>query len=132
MDAQDPKPTAYEVKFAEYQDAMHAGAWRIGWGFFTVMVGLLPMMWLFVWMVGAQAWEHTLFHAPALMWLGVALNLGLVVFLVFRLYKKNLELDAVKRRYLAELRTLKGLAVERPRHADLADRDAFRDDFQHN
>ena len=111
---------------------MHAGAWRIGWGFFTVMVGLLPMMWLFVWMVGAQAWEHTLFHAPALMWLGVALNLGLVVFLVFRLYRKNLELDAVKQRYLAELRAIKGGTAERPRQADPADRDAFQDDFQHN
>ena len=132
MDAENPKQAEYEAKFAEYQDAMHAGAWRIGWGFFTVMVGLLPMMWLFVWMVGAQAWEHTLFHAPALMWLGVALNLGLVVFLVFRLYRKNLELDAVKQRYLAELRTIKGGTAERPRQADPADRDAFQDDFQHN
>ena len=132
MDSQDPKTAEYEAKFAEYQDAMHAGAWRIGWGFFTVMVGLLPMMWLFVWMVGAQAWEHTLFHAPALMWLGVALNFSLVVFLVFRLYKKNLELDATKRRYLAELRALKGGTMEPPRQADPVDRDAFRDDFQHN
>jgi hypothetical protein len=130
--AQDPQAAAYEAKFAEYQDAMHAGAWRIGWGFFRVMVGLLPMMWLFVWMVGANAWEHTLFHAPALMWLGVILNLGLVVFLVVRLYKKNLELDALKRRYLAELRALKGAPSERPRQPDPADRDAFRDDFQHN
>jgi hypothetical protein len=130
--AQDPKQAAYEAKFAEYQDAMHAGAWRIGWGFFTVMVGLLPMMWLFVWMVGASAWEHTLFHAPALMWLGVILNLGLVAFLVSRLYKKNLELDALKRRYLGELRALKGAAPERPRQPDPDDRDAFRDDFQHN
>ena len=111
---------------------MHAGAWRIGWGFFTVMVGLLPMMWLFIWMVGAQAWERTLFHAPALMWLGVAMNLSLVVFLVFRLYRKNLELDALKRRYLAELRALKGGAADRPRRADPDDHDAFRDDFQHN
>ena len=78
----------------------------------------------------ASAYRRALTLDPKLP--GVALNLGLVVFLVFRLYKKNLELDAVKRRYLAELRTLKGLAVERPRHADLADRDAFRDDFQHN
>ena len=131
MDAQDPKTAAYEAKFAEYQDAMHAGAWRIGWGFFSVMVGLLPMMWLFVWMVGPRAWEHTLFHAPRLMWLGAALNLTLVVFLLFRLYKKNLELDALKHRYLAELRALKGPpAASKAPKPDPTDWDSFRDDAQ--
>lgn len=131
-EARDSRTADYEAKFAEYQDAMHAGAWRLGWSFFSVMVGLLPMMWLFIWMVGPSAWEHTLFHAPALMWLGAALNLGLVVFLVFRLYRKNLELDAMKQRYLAELRALKGAPQQRPRQPDPEDRDAFRDDFQHN
>jgi hypothetical protein len=131
-EAREPRTAEYEAKFAEYQDAMHAGAWRLGWSFFFVMVGLLPMMWLFVWMVGPSAWEHTLFHAPGLMWLGAALNLALVIFLVFRLYRKNLELDAMKQRYLAELRALKGAPRERPRQPDPADRDAFRDDFQHN
>ena len=132
METRDPKAAEYEAKFAEYQDAMHAGAWRLGWSFFAVLVGLLPMMWLFVWMVGPKAWEGTLFHAPQLMWLGAALNLGLVVFLMSRLYKKNLELDALKRRYLAELRAIKGLSAERSRKADPEDRDGFRDDFQHN
>lgn len=131
-EAKDPQAIAYEAKFAEYQDAMHAGAWRIGWGFFAVMVGLLPMMWLFVWMVGANAWEHTLFHAPAIMWLGVALNLGLVILLVSRLYRKNLELDELKRRYLAELRALKAPVAAPSRRPDPEDQDAFRDDFQHN
>ena len=129
MEAQDPKQAQYEAKFAEYQDAMHAGAWRLGWGFFFVMVGLLPLMWLFVWMVGPNAWEHTLFHAPRLMWLGIPLCLGLVIFLVYRLYQKNLELDATKRRFLAELRALKG---EAPKAAKAApkDWDGFQDDAQ--
>ena len=127
----DPKQAEYEAKFAEYQDAMHAGAWRIGWGFFFVMVGLLPMMWLFVWMVGPAAWEHTLFHAPPLMWLGAALNFALVVFLTSRLYKKNLELDAIKRRYLAELRAIKGAPAAKPVLKDApVDWDGFRDDAQ--
>ena len=130
MDGKTPQQAAeYDAKFAEYQDAMHAGAWRLGWSFFAVMVGLLPMMWVFVWLVGASGWEDTLFHAPRLMWLGVALNLGLIVFLIFRLYKKNLELDALKQRYLAELRALKGAAPARPRSADP---DGFRDDLQPN
>ncbi len=129
MEPMDPKAAEYDAKFAEYQDAMHAGAWRLGWGFFAVMVGLLPLMWLFVWMVGPGGWENTLFHAPRLMWLAVPLCLGLVVFLVFRLYKKNLELDALKRRYLAELRALKGAPPVRPRAVDP---DAFRDDLQPN
>ena len=125
-----PKQAAYEAKFAEYQDAMHAGAWRLGWGFFFVMVGLLPLMWLFVWMVGPSAWEQTLFHAPRLMWLGVPLCLGLVVFLVYRLYQKNLELDATKRRYLAELRALKGEPEKPAPKAAPKDWDGFRDDVQ--
>ncbi|MBS1766311.1 MAG: hypothetical protein JST05_02770 [Acidobacteria bacterium] len=130
MEGQDPKQAEYEAKFAEYQEAMHAGAWRLGWGFFFVMVGLLPMMWLFMWMVGPKAWEHTLFHAPRLMWLAVPLCLGLVIFLVFRLYKQNLELDAIKRRYLAELRALKGLPDRPAPKAAPKDWDAFQDDVQ--
>ncbi len=131
---EDPKRAEYAAKFAEYQEAMHAGAWRIGWGFFFVMVGLLPMMWLFVWMVGPRAWEHTLFHAPGLMWFGAVLNLALVIFLILRLYKKNLELDATKRRFLAELRALKGLPKKAPAKPASKDEpkdwDGFRDDAQ--
>lgn len=127
---EDPKQAEYAAKFAEYQEAMHAGAWRIGWGFFFVMVGLLPMMWLFVWMVGPRAWEHTLFHAPGLMWLGAALNLALVVFLILRLYKKNLALDATKRRYLAELRAIKGVPAKTEPKSAQVDWDGFQDDAQ--
>lgn len=123
-----PDDAAYQAKFAEYQEAMHAGAWRIGWGFFFVMVGLLPMMWLFVWLAGPHAWENTLFHEPRIMWLAAPLNLGLVAFLVFRLYKKNLELDALKRRYLAELRALKGLPEKPAPKAAPKDWDSFQDD----
>ena len=97
----------YDALYSEYQDVMHAGAWRLGWGFFFVLVGLLPMMYLFVWLVGPTGWEKTFLHAPKLMWLAPPLNLSIVVFLLFRLYRKNLELDAVKRRYLAELKALK-------------------------
>ena len=128
MDARDPRQAEYEAKFAEYQDAMHAGAWRLGWGFFAVMVGLLPMMWLFVWLVGPRGWEDTLFHAPRLMWLAAPLSLGLVIFLVFRLYKKNLELDALKRRYLAELRALKGAPDKAASDRAPKDWDGFQDD----
>ena len=129
-EALDSKTAEYEAKFAEYQDAMHAGAWRLGWGFFAVMVGLLPVMWLFVWLVGPNGWEDTLFHAPRLMWLAVPLCLGLVIFLVFRLYKKNLELDAIKRRYLAELRALKGAQDKPAAKQPPKDWDGFRDDAQ--
>ena len=128
----------YDALYAEYQDAMHAGAWRIGWGFFFLMVGLLPMMYLFIWLVGPKAWENTLFHAPMLMWAAVPLNLGIVTFLLFRLYRRNTELDDTKRRYLAELRRLKALlppAPEAPKAASAAsepDWDAFRDDYQRN
>ena len=128
----DSGQSPYEAKFAEYQDAMHAGAWRLGWSFFAVMVGLLPMMWLFVWLVGPGAWEHTLLHAPSLMWLGTALNLSLVIFLVFRLYKKNLELDALKQRYLAELRALKGTPNPSRPKSETEDWDGFQDDVQTN
>ena len=126
----------YQAKWAEYQDVMHRGAWRIGWGFFGVTVGLLPVMWLFIWMVGAGNWERTLFHAPLLMWLAVPLCLVLVVALVLHLYRLNLELDATKRAYLAELKLLK---ARLPRAAEPApapapapgprlDPDSFRDD----
>ena len=123
----------YDAKWAEYQAAMHRGAWRIGWGFFAVTVGLLPLMWLAIWMVGPRNWERTLLHAPVLMWLAVPLCLGLVVFLILHLYRKNLELDALKRVYLAELRVLKGRlpqAVPLPPAPDEAgpDPDRFRDD----
>jgi len=126
----------YEAKWSEYQAVMHRGAWRIGWGFFAVTVGLLPLMWLFIWLVGPGGWERTLFHAPVLMWVAAPLSLVLAAYLVLRLYRKNLELDAVKRHYLAELRALKAA------HPELAsgpgriplpngthgDPDAFRDD----
>ena len=126
----DPE-TEYEAKWAEYQAVMHRGAWRIGWGFFAVTVGLLPLMWLFIWMVGAGNWEKTLFHAPLLMWLAVPLSLVLVVTLILRLYRKNLELDAVKRRYLAELRAIQPRRAEpapSPLPGPAVDPDSFRDD----
>ena len=105
----------YDALYSEYQEVMHAGAWRIGWGFFFVLVGLLPMMYLFVWLVGPSGWEKTFLHAPKLMWLAPPLNLSIVVFLLFRLYRKNLELDAIKRRYLAELKSLKSFIPEVPK-----------------
>jgi magnesium-transporting ATPase (P-type) len=127
----DPE-TEYEAKWAEYQAVMHRGAWRIGWGFFGVTVGLLPLMWLFIWMVGAGNWENTRFHAPLLMWIAVPLSLVLVVTLIMQLYRKNLELDAVKRRYLAELKALQPRpARPEPVPAPLpgsSDPDSFRDD----
>ncbi len=131
MTDKDPK-ARYDAKWAEYQSVMHRGAWRIGWGFFFVTVGLLPMMWLFIWMVGAGNWEKTSFHAPILMWLAVPLNLAVVVAAVFHLYRKNVELDAIKRTYLKELRALKNQlppspGCEAPRES-AADPDSFRDD----
>ena len=102
----DPK-SQYDALYEEYQNVMHQGAWRIGWGFFFVLVGLLPMMYLFIWMAGPRSWERTLFHAPTIMWLAAPLNFGIVVTLLLRLYRKNLELDATKQSYLARLRVLK-------------------------
>jgi hypothetical protein len=126
--------TEYQAKWAEYQAVMHRGAWRIGWGFFAVTVGLLPLMWAFIWMVGPGDWEKTGLHAPLLMWLAAPLCLGLVVVLILRLYRKNLELDAVKRAYLAELRAIKARMPapdppERPAAAAGPDPDAFQDDL---
>jgi hypothetical protein len=43
------------------------------------------------------------------------LNLAIVVFLLFKLYRQNLDLDAVKQDYLARLRELKAqLPAEAP------------------
>ena len=131
MSGTDPQ-AEYQAKWAEYQSVMHRGAWRIGWGFFAVTVGLLPMMWLCIWMVGPGAWEKTGLHAPVLMWLAVPANLAVVVALLLRLYRKNLELDAVKRRFLGELRALKARLPEAgapaPDPGPGPDPDSFRDD----
>ena len=130
----DPEQ-AYEAKWAEYQAVMHQGAWRIGWGFFGVTVGFLPLMWFFIWMVGAGNWERTGFHAPILMWLAVPLCLVLVVALVLHLYRKNIELDALKGAYLGELKALKARLPRAPDPAPAlapgpgADLDSFQDDL---
>jgi magnesium-transporting ATPase (P-type) len=124
----------YEAKWAEYQGVMHRGAWRIGWGFFAVTVGFLPLMWFFIWMVGAGNWEKTLFHAPLLMWVAVPLSLVVVVALILHLYRLNLDLDARKRAYLSELKALKArlpqAAPPPPPPGPATDPDSFRDDFQ--
>ena len=127
----DPK-SQYDALYEEYQNVMHQGAWRIGWGFFFVLVGLLPMMYLFIWMAGPRTWERTLFHAPTIMWLAAPLNFGIVVTLLLRLYRKNLELDATKQSYLARLGEIK---AKMPLEAEPAanpvperDWDTFRDD----
>lgn len=116
MSAEELK-ARYDALYAEYQDTMHQGAWRIGWRFFFVLVGLLPMMYFFVWLVGPRGWEATFFHAPRLMWLAPPLNLGIVAFLVFRLYRQNLDLDAVKQDYLARLRSLRAQLPPEPAKA---------------
>ncbi|MBK8725413.1 MAG: hypothetical protein IPL96_05000 [Holophagaceae bacterium] len=127
MSAEELK-ARYEALWAEYQDTMHKGAWRIGWRFFFVLVGLLPMMYLFVWLVGPQGWEQTFFHAPKLMWLAPPLNLGIVVLLILKLYRQNLDLDAVKQDYLARLRSLQArLPAEPARTVQEADVDEFND-----
>jgi len=122
----DDIQSRYDALYAEYQDTMHKGAWRIGWRFFFVLVGLLPMMYLFVWLVGPEGWEKTFLHAPKLMWMAPPLNLAIVVFLLFKLYRQNLDLDAVKLDYLARLRELKAqLPAEAPPPS--ADVDEFAD-----
>ena len=97
----------YDALYQEYQDVMYKGAWRLGWSFFFVLVGLLPMMYIFIWLAGPRTWENTVFHAPKIMWIAAPLNLGIVVLFLSRLYKRNLELDATKKDYLARLKTLK-------------------------
>ena len=130
----------YDAKWAEYQAVMHRGAWRIGWGMFAVTVGLLPLMWLFIWIVGPGNWEKTLFHAPMLMWLAVPTSLVLAVAILLHLYRKNLELDATKRLYLGQLKALKAahpeLSPARPaatlpaQPGTHGDPDRFQDDEQ--
>ncbi len=106
MTQEEPK-AQYEALYDEYQDVMHRGAWKLGWSFFFTMVGLLPMMYVFIWIVGPTGWERTFMHTPKLMWLAAPLNLGIVLVLGARLWRRNLELDATKRSYLARLKELK-------------------------
>ena len=131
MTPDDPK-SQYDALYEEYQNVMHQGAWRIGWGFFFVLVGLLPIMYIFIWMAGPRTWERTLFHEPTIMWLAAPLNFGIVVVLLLRLYRKNLELDTIKQNYLARLRELKSQApqeeVHTPNPAPERDWDTFQDD----
>lgn len=122
----------YDALYQEYQDVMYKGAWRLGWSFFFVLVGLLPMMYIFIWMAGPRTWEHTFFHAPTVMWIAAPFNLGIVVLLLFRLYRRNLELDAIKQGYLARLRALKTQLPSEPKPssnpAPERDWDTFQDD----
>ena len=122
----------YDALYQEYQDVMYKGAWRLGWSFFFVLVGLLPMMYVFIWIAGPRTWENTVFHAPKIMWVAAPLNLGIVVLLLSRLYRKNLELDAVKQDYLARLRALKANLPSEPiqisNPAPERDWDTFQDD----
>ncbi len=124
--------TQYDALYQEYQDVMYKSAWRLGWSFFFVLVGLLPMMYIFVWLAGPKTWEHTFFHAPKVMWIAAPLNLGIVVLLLSSLYRKNLELDATKQNYLARLRALKTQLPSEPRPISnqLVERDwdTFQDD----
>ncbi len=122
----------YDALYQEYQDVMYKGAWRLGWSFFFVLVGLLPMMYIFIWLAGPRTWEHTLFHEPKIMWIAAPLNLGIVVFLLSRLYRRNLELDATKQAYLARLRALKTQLPSEPKPVSNPvherDWDTFQDD----
>ena len=122
----------YDALCQEYQDVMYKGAWRLGWSFFFVLVGLLPMMYVFIWLAGPRTWEHTLFHAPKIMWIAAPFNLGIVVFLLSRLYRRNLDLDATKQSYLARLRALKAQMPSEPTPASNPvperDWDTFQDD----
>ena len=124
--------TQYDTLYQEYQDVMYKGAWRLGWSFFFVLVGLLPMMYIFIWLAGPNTWERTLFHAPKIMWIAAPLNLGIVVLMLARLYKRNLELDATKQDYLARLRVLKAQLPSEPEPASNPaserDWDTFQDD----
>jgi len=122
----------YDALYQEYQDVMYKGAWRLGWSFFFVLVGLLPMMYIFIWLAGPSTWERTVFHAPKIMWIAAPLNLGIVVLLLSRLYRRNLELDAIKQSYLARLRDLKQQMPPHPLPASNPtperDWDTFQDD----
>ena len=128
----DDLKAQYDALYQEYQDVMYKGAWRLGWSFFFVLVGLLPMMYIFIWLAGPRTWENTLFHAPKIMWIAAPLNLGIVVLLLSRLYKRNLDLDATKQDYLARLRALKAnLPFESKPTSNPAperDWDTFQDD----
>ena len=132
MDVQQLK-SEYEALYAEYQDHMHRRAWSIAWGFFFVLVGLLPMMYAFVWLVGPGNWEKTFLHVPKLMFVGAGVNLTFVVLMLFRLYAKNLELDAQKRDYLRRLKALRAQLPPEPEskpHVANSRWDESQDEFQ--
>ena len=97
----------YAELLSEFRHVMHQSAWRLGWNFFFLFVGLLPLMYFFIWMIGPSEWELTLFHTPVLMLVGSVISLLIVVILLFKIYKDNLELEALKNSYLVKLSALK-------------------------
>lgn len=106
MNLPNPNST-YEDLLAEYKEVMADRTWNLGWAFFFVFVGLLPLMYVFVWIVGADNWEDTFFNMPPMMALGSLITLATIVFLLFRIYKINLAIEETKQAYLKRLSKFK-------------------------
>lgn len=97
----------YQKLLLEFREVMHQSTWRLGWNFFFLFVGLLPLMYSFVWIIGPSNWELTLFHTPTLMLVGSFFSLFVVVALLVKIYRDNLKLDALKNQYLIQLNAIK-------------------------
>ncbi len=99
----------YDKLLSEYHKVMYQSTWRIAWNFFFLFVGLLPLMYIFIWIIGPTKWELTLFEVPTLMLVGSLFSLMIVVALLVKIYRDNLKLDERKRHYLKQLELIKSI-----------------------
>jgi len=103
----DQDKDQYQNLLNEFREVMHQNTWKLGWNFFFLFVGLLPLMYFFVWIIGAENWELTLFRTPSLMLVGSLVSLLIVVTLLVKIYRDNLKLDALKNDYLTRLNAMR-------------------------
>lgn len=103
----DQDKDQYQNLLEEFREVMYQNTWKLGWNFFFLFVGLLPLMYFFVWIIGAENWELTLFRTPSLMLVGSLVSLLIVVTLLVKIYRDNLKLDALKNDYLTRLNAMR-------------------------
>jgi uncharacterized membrane protein YcjF (UPF0283 family) len=103
----DQDKDQYQNLLNEFREVMYQNTWKLGWNFFFLFVGLLPLMYFFVWIIGAENWELTLFRTPSLMLVGSLVSLLIVVTLLVKIYRDNLKLDALKNDYLTRLNAMR-------------------------
>ena len=103
----DQDKDQYQNLLNEFREVMYQNTWKLGWNFFFLFVGLFPLMYFFVWIIGAENWELTLFRTPSLMLVGSLVSLLIVVTLLVKIYRDNLKLDALKNDYLTRLNAMR-------------------------